>query len=213
MKAFIHKGLVASIASLLLVSFTAAVQPDNPPNFTVTDLKKFLPDLRKGGYVIYFRHMRTDHNQEDRRPVDLNDCNTQRPLHEEGRKQARKINQAFKQMKIPVGLIYSSPYCRCRETAKLAFGNAIITHDLYFAMGLSRQGKQAKGEALRRLLAEKPVDQRNTVIVAHTANLQEAIEVWPKPEGVAYIFKPDGKGKFSIVARIEPHIWAQANRE
>jgi hypothetical protein len=46
-------------------------------------------------------------------------------------------------------------------------------------------------------------------MVSHTANLQEAVGIWPKPEGVAHVFKPTGDGNFSYVGMVMPEVWAQ----
>jgi len=59
------------------------------------------------------------------------------------------------------------------------------------------------------LLATRPAAASNTVIVAHTANLREAAGIWPKPEGVAYVFRPLGNGNFEPVAKVLPEEWSQ----
>ncbi len=181
-----------------------------PEHLNLAQLKAFIPKLQKGGYVIFLRHAATNIQQEDKRPVNLADCRTQRNLTDTGRQQARTIGQAFIQYKIPVGQVFNSPYCRCRDTAKLAFNKTHDNPELYFAMGLSREGKQAKGLKLRNLLQQRPTDGTNLVIVAHTANLQEAVGLWPKPEGVSYVFASTGNGQLEAVAIIDPATWAAA---
>src|SRR5213594_2292796 len=52
----------------------------------------------------------------------LDDCSTQRNLDDNGRTQARRIGEAFRKNAIAVGLVLSSPRCRCLDTARLAFG-------------------------------------------------------------------------------------------
>jgi len=106
----------------------------------------------------------------------------------------------------------TSPFCRTRDTGRLIAGDAVVDADLFFAIALTREGKARKGEALRRMLALAPAKGRNTVIVGHTANLQEAVGLWPKPEGAAYVFRPDGRGGLAVVARIEPDTWGAAAR-
>ena len=178
-----------------------------PERLSLKELRKLIPQLKQGGYVIYIRHATTDYNQEDKRPVDLNNCKTQRNLTKQGRKQAQTIGRAFRQHHIPVGQVISSPYCRCLETAKLAFGQATRSDSLYFAMGLKREGKEVKGVELRNMLMQAPAKGKNTVIVSHTANLQEAVGLWPKPEGASYIFKIDDTGELQAIAIVEPDLW------
>src|SRR5207247_2594884 len=54
----------------------------------------------------------------------LDECSTQRNLSEEGRAQARRVGAAFAARGIPIGRVLSSQWCRCLETARLAFGGA-----------------------------------------------------------------------------------------
>ena len=54
----------------------------------------------------------------------LDDCATQRNLTDEGRRHAQAIGEAFRSRRIDVDRVLSSPWCRCLETARLAFGRA-----------------------------------------------------------------------------------------
>jgi hypothetical protein len=49
-------------------------------------------------------------------------------------------------------------------------------------------------------------------MAGHTGNLQEATGVWPSPEGVAIVFKPDGRGSSRYLATIPPTRWAEFGR-
>lgn len=185
----------------------APALPD-PPAFDAAALQAWLPALRKGGYTIYLRHAATRLDQQDRQPVVLADCSTQRNLSDDGRRQARALGEAFRRLRIPVERVLSSPFCRSMDTARLAFDRAQASADLHFAVGLPKAEREAKGEALRRLLAQPTGRGRNTVIVAHTANLEEAVGLWPKPEGAAIVFRADAAGRLQAVARIAPEVWA-----
>src|SRR5512139_851093 len=44
--------------------------------------------LRDGGLVVYFRHTATDFSRNDREMRDFADCERQRPLNEQGRRDA-----------------------------------------------------------------------------------------------------------------------------
>src|SRR5262245_60622721 len=83
-----------------------------------------LAELRKGGYVIYFRHTSTDFSRDDRLSKADDDCDHQRPLTDKGRAEAREIGAAFRDLKIPVERVLASPRCRTMETAMIAFGKA-----------------------------------------------------------------------------------------
>lgn len=79
--------------------------------------------LRTPGAVVLLRHSFAP-GTFDPPGARLDDCSTQRNLDENGRAQARRIGEAFRQNAIAVGEISSSPRCRCLDTARLAFGRA-----------------------------------------------------------------------------------------
>ena len=80
---------------------------------------------------------------------------------------------------------------------------------LYFAIHADKSRREAQTAQLRDMLATAPKAGTNTALVSHTANLQEAAGIWPKLEGGAPIFKPEGGGKFSYVGMLQPDEWAQ----
>jgi phosphohistidine phosphatase SixA len=141
--------------------------------------------------------------------VDLSRCETQRNLSESGKAQATQIGRGARALGVPIGKVLVSPFCRCKDTAKLAFGHFEVVDDLQFAlMAEASASERARlGAALRQMLATAPARATNTVIVAHTANLREAANIWPKPEGVAYIFRPLGNGQFEPIAMATPDEW------
>ena len=53
----------------------------------------------------------------------IDDCDTQRNLNRKGVNQSKKIGKLFKKNKIPIDQVLSSQWCRCKDTAKYAFGN------------------------------------------------------------------------------------------
>ena len=187
------------------------LEGDTQPKLSGTALVK---ELKKGGYIIYFRHGTTaDFGEKDVADADLDDCARQRNLSEEGRTQTKSIGQAFRQLEIPIGAVYASPYCRCIETAKNLFGKVEKTRALHFAIHLRNADRASVTSQLLDLLGTPPAPGTNTAMISHTANLQEAVGVWPKPEGVAHVFKPGKDGQFTYVGVMQPDMWiAEAKR-
>jgi phosphohistidine phosphatase SixA len=52
----------------------------------------------------------------------VENCKTQRNLNRTGINQSKKIGKLFKKNKIPIDQVLSSQWCRCKDTAKYAFG-------------------------------------------------------------------------------------------
>jgi len=70
------------------------------------------------GKVVFMRHALAPGNG-DPNHFDLDSCSTQRNLDEEGRQQAKRIGEKLRDRQVRFAAIYSSEWCRCRETAKL----------------------------------------------------------------------------------------------
>ena len=165
--------------------------------------------LRGGGYVIFFRHGQTEVDYADQIFARMGHCVTQRVLSEAGWQQARRIGQAFQQLKIPVGKVFSSEYCRAWQTADLAFGRYEKVPGLNFAPAeeyTEAQKTQMRNGIMPLLTAVTPA-RTNTVIVGHDDVFDAATGIYPEPQGVAYILKPDGRGGFEIIANVEPGEW------
>ncbi len=77
-----------------------------------------LEDLRSGSSLIIMRHADAP-GFSDPPGYRLNDCATQRNLGEYGRKQAAEIGQWLASQGIQEARLFSSPWCRCIDTATL----------------------------------------------------------------------------------------------
>jgi phosphohistidine phosphatase SixA len=183
-----------------------------PSDATELSGDAMLKALKDGGYVIYLRHDLTDISRSDTDPIDLNDCAKQRPLSDAGRAHARTIGLVFKEIRIPIDQVFASPVCRATETATLAFPDIERTapRALVYTLGLPKEELGPAANELRNLLATPPRVGTNTVLVGHTTNLKEAAGVWPKHEGGAVIFRPDGHGAFALAGSIDPADFERA---
>ena len=78
--------------------------------------------LKKENNIIFIRHAIAPGNG-DPQNFDISDCSTQRNLSKDGRLQALKIGKFFKKNDIKFSKVLSSEWCRCKDTAKIAFGS------------------------------------------------------------------------------------------
>jgi len=157
--------------------------------------------LRGGGKVVVLRHASTEPGLGDPPGFRLEDCATQRNLSEAGRAEARRIGAAFVRREVPVARILSSRWCRCLETARLAFGRVEpwAPLDSFFA-DRSRESQQTR--AVRTLLAE-PITGGNLILVTHQVNITALTEIMPGT-GEMVVLNPEPGGRFTIVGRLGP---------
>ena len=78
--------------------------------------------LKKNNNIIFIRHSLAP-GSGDPENINLNDCKTQRNLNSEGIKQSKKIGNFFKKNYIKIEHVFSSEWCRCKDTAFHAFDN------------------------------------------------------------------------------------------
>ena len=166
--------------------------------------QQLLSALRKGGYVIYFRHTSTDFSRDDSRSKSEEDCDNQRPLTDKGREEARQIGAAFRELKIPVSRVLASPRCRTMETAMLAFGRADKADEV--RGGPSMPDSPDRYALLRTLLSTPGKAGANVVIASHGNPFYATAGAPYLAEGEAAVIRPLGKD-FEIVARVKHDAW------
>ena len=159
--------------------------------------------LQQGGYVLYLRHTSTDFSQNDARMTSYDDCASQRNLTDKGREEARTISQHVKRLRIPVGPVHASPFCRTMETARLAFGKAQPTNDV--RGGPVRTDDPARYDPLRKLLGTKPPPGQNAVISSHGNPFYAVFGPPYLAEGEIAVVDP---ATSQIVGRIRADQWA-----
>jgi broad specificity phosphatase PhoE len=179
-----------ALLTLLVASSPAAATDD-----ALWDL------LRGGGQVVLIRHTATDMTQRDEAGVPLADCTRQRNLTDEGRADARRINEVFRARGIPVGRVLSSAYCRCLETARLGFGSAEVWLPLQSALR-NPEIQSERTAQIRALAGERPAG-GNLILVTHQFTIR-AVTGIAVAEGEMLVVTPRGGGRFEIAGRIPP---------
>lgn len=107
----------------LLAALPAALHGGPAAAVTGAEADAVATLLREGGVVLALRHALAP-GTFDPPGFTLGDCRTQRNLDERGRAQARQLGQWMQAQRLRPTAVRSSPWCRCLDTATLAFGNA-----------------------------------------------------------------------------------------
>ena len=203
------------IAALALLLCTlplpgALAQSRNSEALRDLPAAELLQELRKGGYILYFRHTATDFSRNDDAMTSFDDCASQRNLTGAGRAQARAIGESIRALAIPVDKVIVSPYCRTVETGMLIFGRAEKSSDVRGGPGTANSPERYAG--LRKLLSTSPPAGTNFAIASH-GNPFHAVAGPPYlAEGEAAVVRPLGTD-FEIVARIRSERWSALRQE
>jgi phosphohistidine phosphatase SixA len=143
------------------------------------DLNKNLIDqLEKGGKLIFIRHAYAPGNG-DPNNFNLNDCSTQRNLSNIGRKQSQYIGAFFRENKIKIDKVLSSEWCRCKETAKIAFDD-YSTNSFLNSFYSSKYAKN-KDKQIKELnnYIKKYKSNENLILVTHYVLISEVLNYGP----------------------------------
>ena len=155
---------------IIFISLTTTVKADLN--------KKFINQLEEGGKLIFIRHAYAP-GSGDPDNFNLNDCSTQRNLSKEGQRQAKYIGEFFRNNKVKIDKVLSSEWCRCKETAKIAFKNFSTNsflNSFYSSKFAKNKDKQVK--ALKEYIKEFKSD-KNLVLVTHYVLISEILNYGP----------------------------------
>ena len=151
---------------IIFISLTSSVKADLN--------KKLFKQLKDGGKLIFIRHAYAP-GSGDPNNFNLNDCSSQRNLSEEGKKQARYIGEFFRDNEIKIDKVLSSEWCRCKETAKIAFKNFSTNSFLNsFYSSKFAKNKKKQVEALNNYV-KKYKSNKNLVFVTHYVLISEVL--------------------------------------
>ena len=153
--------------------------------------------LQRGGLVLYMRHTETGKITTD--------C-TESNLSAVGERQAVKIGEALRSLKIPFDVRESSESCRVQDTARLlGIGPFATSEDL--SPGPKRADHEVHAARTRRL-ATMPPPKTNALFIGHMQAGTSERERLFLEIGEVIVFRPDGKGAVDVIARIKPGDWA-----
>ena len=155
---------------IIFISINSPIKADSKQNV--------ISELKKGGNLIFIRHAYAP-GAGDPDNFDLNDCKTQRNLSERGKDQAKKIGAFFKDNEIKIDKVISSEWCRCRETAKIAFSKFETKNFLnsFFSSKLASNRKIQMKE-LKRFIKNWE-GKKNLILVTHYVVISESLNYAP----------------------------------
>ncbi len=158
--------------------------------------------LREGGTVVLLRHAQAP-GTGDPPGFRLGDCSTQRNLSSEGREQARQIGARFTANQIPIERVLSSEWCRCLDTARLAFGDRVEPFPALNSFFSNQDAEGAQTRAVRELVEGWRAQSGVLVLVTHQVNITALTGVFPA-EGEILVLRPRAASGFDVVARFRP---------
>ena len=174
---------------IIFITLTSSIKADLNKNL--------INQLEDGGKLIFIRHAYAPGNG-DPNNFNLNDCSTQRNLNLIGQKQARDIGEFFSKNKIKIYKVLSSEWCRCKETADIAFKDFSTSSFLNsFYSSKFEKNKDKQMEALNNYV-KKFNSNENLILVTHYVLISEVLNYAPSSGEIVVSDK-----NFNIIGTIE----------
>ncbi len=155
---------------IIFISLTTSIKADLN--------KKLVEQLNEGGNLIFIRHAYAP-GSGDPDNFNLSDCSTQRNLSKDGRRQAQYIGEFFDENKITIYKVLSSEWCRCKETAKIAFKN--FSTKSFLNSFYSSKFEKNKDIQVKELLkyVKDFESKKNIIFVTHYVLIAEVLNYAP----------------------------------
>jgi phosphohistidine phosphatase SixA len=185
-----RRSLCLALPMLLARQATAADSPDEQAAWTAL----------RGGAILLLRHANAP-GIGDPAGMRLGDCSTQRNLDEAGRAQARRIGERLRRERVPVAAVWSSQWCRVRETAELAALGPVREVAAFNSFFAQRTAEPAQTAAARALLLGWR-ERGSLVVFTHQVNIS-ALSGHGAASGQGVVLRAEGD-TLKRVGRLQP---------
>jgi phosphohistidine phosphatase SixA len=184
------------LTTSLLLCFVALLSASR----ALADDEKIWAALKQGGKVILLRHTHVDIREGIGRLAPGN-CAAEVNLSTSGVEQAKRIGEAFRAHGVAVGEVLTSPYCRCIDTGKLAFGRATPVQYLVPPGVVSDSQAKLNDESVLQEI-RKHHDPSNLVMITHDLNISSIVLEPTVKMGDFFVLQPNG-ADFDIIGEIQ----------
>ena len=167
--------------------------------------------ILKGGYILFIRHAER-YKAEPFQAVQTYDAyelnnkilaensffSKMVCLNEEGKMQGKLIGEIFKDLGVPISQVISSPSCRARQTAMLAFGKIDKIYNSLLHTGPFNENSSDLLKNIKKIILDQDINEKkNIIITGHNSVIKrnifdkvydEDLEYWIE-EGGFYVIK------------------------
>ncbi|MEQ8348626.1 MAG: histidine phosphatase family protein [Sneathiellaceae bacterium] len=193
-----HRSRIAVAGAILLAA--VLFLPPGSASANTGNRAALWSAIAEGRAVAVMRHALAP-GTGDPAAFDPGDCATQRNLDAAGRAQARAIGAAFRQAGIDRAEIFSSIWCRCRQTADLLDLGPVTVLPALNSFFRDRDRGPAQIAALREFLAGRSGGTGPLVLVTHQVVITALTGIYPR-SGELVVIAADGTGE--VLGRLVP---------
>ena len=132
--------------------------------------------IQKGGYILFFRHanrekwidVTTYDSIEIGKNLKAEDTYFKDAvcLSKRGLIQAKMMGEIIKDIKLPIKEVITSPSCRARQTAELAFGGYDVEKNILLHRGPYNESSAEHQKNLKKLILEMNISKDSNIIIS-----------------------------------------------
>lgn len=157
--------------------------------------------LAQPGHVLLLRHANAP-GVGDPPGMVLGDCSTQRNLDDRGRAQAKKLGARLRGAGVRDVRVYTSQWCRCRETAHLLDTGPVTELPALNSFFEQPETKESRVKTLKAFIDRLPRDGRTVVFVTHQVTITALTGYFPA-SGEGLVVKLRDGGGFERIAELQ----------
>ncbi|MBX2857420.1 MAG: histidine phosphatase family protein [Cellvibrionaceae bacterium] len=160
--------------------------------------------LKAGKYSILMRHALAP-GTGDPENFQIGDCGSQRNLSEKGRRQAQVIGETLRSRGITSPKVYTSQWCRCRDTAQLLDFKSVADLPIINSFFRDFRRREQQTEATLKWLYKHTAQKSRSggaplILVTHQVNITALTGVFPS-SGEMVVVALNQAGKLELIAR------------
>jgi phosphohistidine phosphatase SixA len=141
--------------------------------------------LKNGTAFVIMRHALAP-GTGDPANLDVSKCDTQRNLSDQGRQQARETGKLFRTNGIAEAEVFTSAWCRCRDTARLLALGAVETLEPLNSFFRRQDRREPQTLALKDWLQAR-TGGKPLVLVTHQVNITALTGIFPKSGELIFV--------------------------
>ena len=134
--------------------------------------------LKEGKKLIFIRHAYAPGSGDPEKFM-IDDCSTQRNLSKQGIKQSKLIGNFFEKNRIPIDIVLSSEWCRCKDTAFYAFEHFKTNSFLNSFYDPRFQNNKDKQVVELKNYIKEWKGNKNLILITHYVVINEILKVSP----------------------------------
>jgi len=189
-----------ALVAMVALTATAAIFQLAARADAETSNQRLVDAVRSGTAFAIMRHALAP-GTGDPSNFDVNDCTTQRNLSDSGREQSRRIGARLKGLGLETAAVFTSQWCRCRETAELLGLGGVTELPALNSFFQSMDQRTPQTNELKRWLSERG-NPGPLMLVTHQVNIS-ALTGSVKSAGESVVARLQDKGTVEVHGSIE----------